>query len=158
MEAKEIHEILIQHLPGCVREFRTTTADPFWVVESERIREVAAFLKDHPALQFDMLQAVTGVDRGECFEAVYHLTSLRFGHSVTLKAVLSHEAPSIATISDIYPAANWHERETYDLLGIVFTGHPDLRRILLPDDWEGHPLRKDYVAPESYHGISNAPD
>ena len=71
-----------------------------------------------------------------------------------MKAYLPREGtPSIATISDIYKAANWHERETYDMFGIQFTGHPDHRRILCPEDWVGHPLRKDYVAPDYYNGM-----
>jgi len=95
------------------------------------------------------------VDRLDRFEVVYHLASLSHGHRIVLKAIVPRDDPHIASVAAIYPTANWHERETYDLMGIVFDGHPDLRRILLPDDWEGHPLRKDYVFPESYHGISN---
>ncbi len=158
MEAKAICDIVIGRLPDAVREFSDKTADPYLVIEPTWIGDVATLLRDHPDLRFDMLLLVTGVDRCEFFEVVYHLTSLTFGHRITLKSVLPRENPRIASTARVWPAAEWHERETYDLLGIVFADHPDLRRILLPDDWEGHPLRKDYVPPESYHGISNAPE
>jgi len=155
MEAKEIYERVKGRLPEAVRELNAQTVDPYIVIEPDHVRSVLTLLRDEPALRFEMLLLVTGVDRLERFEVVYHLTSLTHGHRIALKAILRHDTPHIGSVAAIYPAANWHERETYDLLGIVFDGHPDLRRILLPDDWEGHPLRKDYVAPESYHGISN---
>lgn len=153
MEAKEIHETLKGRLPEAVLEFRTDTMDPIIVIEPAHIQAVVTFLRDDPALRFEMLQLVTGVDWRDRFEVVYHLTSLTHGHRIALKAVLPHDNPHIASVAGIFPTANWHERETYDLMGIVFDGHPDPRRIFMPDDWEGHPLRKDYVFPDAYHGI-----
>ncbi len=87
-------------------------------------------------------------------EVVYHLFSYRHRHAVVVKAAASRDAPTLPTVSTVWRAAIWQEREIFDLLGVVFTGHPDLRRILLPEDWVGHPLRKDYVEPTEYHGIS----
>jgi len=153
VEAKDICEALKSRLPDAVIEFRTGTIDPFIVIRAECVREVLAVMRDDAALRFDLLQLVTGVDWPDRFEVVYHLMSLTHRHRVTLKAMLPREDPRVPSVATLYPTANWHERETYDLMGIVFEGHPDPRRIFLPDDWEGHPLRKDYVFPESYHGI-----
>ena len=155
MEAKEIFERLKSRLPDAVRESCAETAEPYVVIDPAHVRSVLTLLRDDPALRFEMLLLVTGVDQLEHFEVVYHLASLSHGHRIALKATLAHDDPHIGSVAAIYPAANWHERETYDLMGIVFDGHPNMRRILLPDDWEGHPLRKDYIAPAEYHGVSN---
>ena len=127
---------------------------PFLVVAAGSIQEVCRFLKDDPALAFDFLSAIAGVDKGEQLEAVYFLYSYRHFHSITIKVRAPRAEPVIPTVTPIWPAAEWHERETFDLIGIRFSGHPDLRRILLPEDWVGYPLRKDYKYPESYDGIS----
>jgi NADH-quinone oxidoreductase subunit C len=155
VEAKAIAEIITRQLPEAVRDFVDKTFDPYIVIDPARVRAVVQLLRDDPALGFDLLQLVSGVDWKDRFEVVYHLTSLQYGHRVTLKAVLPHDDPHIGSVAELYPTADWHERETYDLMGIVFDGHPELRRIYLPEDWEGHPLRKDYVFPEEYHGVSN---
>lgn len=107
---------------------------------------------------FDFLSSITGLDNGpekDSFEVVYNLYSIPFDHSLTLKVSLprSLDKPTIDSVSDIWRTANWQEREIYDMFGIIFKGHPDLRRILLPEDWEGYPLRKDYKVQEYYHGI-----
>jgi NADH-quinone oxidoreductase subunit C len=97
-------------------------------------------------LGFEQLTTVTGVDRFPAeprFEVVYHLRSFSKKLRLRLKARVSGAKPEIETVCGVYPGANWYERETYDLFGVVFLNHPDLRRIMLPDDWEGHPLRKD---------------
>lgn len=96
-------------------------------------------------LKYDILLSVSGVDNPDCFEVVYHLFSTITNKSLLLKAKLDKENPNIDTLSKIYAAADWHERETYDLFGIIFNNHSNLERILLPKDWIGHPLRKDYV-------------
>jgi NADH-quinone oxidoreductase subunit C len=155
VEAKEIYDALKGRLPDAVVGFHDQTVDPYIMIAPARVREVLTLLRDDPALKFEMLLLVSGVDWRDRFDVVYHLTSLTRGRRIALKATLPHDDPHIPSVAAIYPTANWHERETYDLMGIVFDGHPDLRRIFLPDDWEGHPLRKDYVFPESYHGIAN---
>jgi NADH-quinone oxidoreductase subunit C len=107
---------------------------------------IVAALERAKGLGFEQLTTVTAVDRYPAeprFEVVYHLHSFSKKVRVRLKARLSGAKPEIETGCGVYPAANWYERETYDLFGVVFLNHPDLRRILLPDDWEGHPLRKD---------------
>ncbi|MBI5906003.1 MAG: NADH-quinone oxidoreductase subunit C [Deltaproteobacteria bacterium] len=125
----------------------------FVVVAPAAVRDVARFLADDPALSFDSLMSLSGVDYKDRLAVAYHLHSLAHRHAVGLKAFLPTESPELPTVDDVWPAANFHEREAFDLFGIVFTGSKDLRRILLPEDWEGHPLRKDYKYPDFYHGI-----
>jgi NADH-quinone oxidoreductase subunit C len=119
-------------------------------------REVAEFLRNDPALQFDWLANLSGVDyvADNEFCVVYDLWSFDLNHSFAVKVYAPRADDAVfPTVVDLWPAADWHEREAFDLLGIRFDGHPDLRRILLADDWEGYPLRKDYVFPREYHGI-----
>lgn len=117
---------------------------------------VCRVLRDSPSTYFDMLSCLTGIDNGPeagTMEVVYNLYSIPFNLHLTLNIVLPREEPEVETVSHVWMTAAWHEREAFDLLGIKFRGHPDLRRILLPADWEGHPLRKDYKHQEYYRGI-----
>ena len=95
------------------------------------------------------------IERAECISSVYHLYSYTYNHDLVLRVDLDRAAPKVHSVVHLWPSADWHEREAYDMLGIVYEGHPDLHRILLPEDWDGYPLRKDYVPPKEYHGISN---
>lgn len=116
-------------------------------IEKEYITEVARFLKEHNQLDFNFLSDLCGVDRVETdgiFEVVYHLYSLKKNHRLRLKVPILSSEPAISSVVNVWKTADWHERETYDMFGIRFDGHPDLRKILTPDDFEGHPLRKDY--------------
>ncbi len=119
-----------------------------FVVPPESLVEICSYLKTTPAFAFDMLADLCGVDRGveeeQRFEVNYHLFSTTKYHRLRLKAVLNEENARVPTVTGVWRTANWHERETFDHFGIVFDGHPDLRRILLPDDWQGHSLRKDF--------------
>jgi NADH-quinone oxidoreductase subunit C len=112
-------------------------------VPSEDALAIAAILRDDSACQFDFMVSVTGLDLRTHRESVYHLQSLNTGKALVLKikANASDHSPSLYSV---WPAVDWHEREAYDLLGIIYEGHPDLRRILMPTYWLGHPLRKDY--------------
>jgi NADH-quinone oxidoreductase subunit C len=116
------------------------------VLRPEALVNVARFLRDEPGLQYDFLENLCGVDylgRDPRFEVVYHLISFTSRHRICLKVGLPAQNPTVASLTDLWPTANWQERETYDMFGIIFSGHPSLDRILMPDDWEGHPLRKD---------------
>ena len=157
--ATEIREKLEGRFPGKVKKAVLEAINPFLVVETSAIAEIGTWLRDEPELVFDMLHCLSGVDypEEEKLEVVYHLYSLEHRHWIILKVELPRDAPRVPTVENVWKTANWHERETYDLYGIVFEGHSDLRRILLPDDWEGHPLRKDWEWPESWHGIPVKP-
>jgi len=118
------------------------------VVPREHIRAICTFLKTWPETRFDFLADVCGADRGveeePRFEVNYHLFSTTKYHRWRLKVVLNEENMHVDSVTSVWRTANWHERETYDLFGVLFDGHPDLRRILLPEDWQGHALRKDF--------------
>ncbi|WP_039054293.1 NADH-quinone oxidoreductase subunit C [Sphingobacterium sp. T2] len=123
--------------------------------------DVCRYLRDDSKYYFDFLSNITAVDYfpENRFAVVYNLASLPFQRQLTLRVELTMEnrdknnLPEVPSVSSVWRTADWHEREAFDLMGIFFSGHPDLRRILLPDDWQGFPLRKDYEDPESYHGI-----
>jgi len=154
VEAQAIFDTLKGKFGDSVVELQSEGFTPaFVVVAPAAVREVARFLKEDPALSFDSLMSLSGVDYKDKFAVAYHLYSMGHRHTIGMKVFLPRENPSLSTVDDVWPAANFHEREAYDLFGIVFEGSKDLRRILLPEDWEGHPLRKDYKYPESYHGV-----
>ncbi len=119
------------------------------VVRKETILELLVFLRDEPALRFDRLSDLTaldylGFDQEPRFGVIYQLQSRETLQRLRLRALVPEEDPFIASVVELYPVANWLEREVYDMFGIGFLGHPNLIRILMPDDWEGHPLRKDF--------------
>ncbi|TRY25727.1 NADH-quinone oxidoreductase subunit C [Brevibacillus sp. LEMMJ03] len=118
---------------------------PTLVVKNERWHEVARFLKEDEALAFDYLSDLHGVDYEDRMEVYYHFYSYKNRQSLAVKVKTNREQPSVPSVMDIWRGADWSERETFDLLGIYFPGHTELRRILLPDEWVGYPLRKDYV-------------
>lgn len=117
-------------------------------IPREHIVTACEFLKTTPGCDFDFLADLCGFDRGPeeepRFEVNYHLFSTSHHHRLRLKVLLNEEDAHVSTVTGVWRTANWHERETYDLFGVIFDGHPDLRRILLPDDWQGHALRKDF--------------
>jgi NADH-quinone oxidoreductase subunit C len=119
---------------------------PYVVIKNELWARVSELLKQDSELKMNYLRNVSGIDQETHMEVAYHLLSLDTKHEVCIKVKTSRENPSIATVAHIWPTANWNEREIYDLLGVDFLGHPDMRRIMMSDDWVGHPLRKDYEA------------
>ena len=131
----------------------TENVDPSIRVKAKAIAEIGAFLHDDGEMKFESLMCLSGVDYPEHLTVVYHLFSTPHRHRIVLKVEVEREDPHVPTVETIWRVANWHERETYDMYGVVFDGHSDLRRILCPDDWEGFPLRKDYQVQEYYRGI-----
>jgi NADH-quinone oxidoreductase subunit C len=126
------------------------------IIAKEDIVGVCRILQENPLLYFDMLSCVTGIDNGPeagTMEIAYNLYSIPFDVHLMVKTVVPRDSPRIDSVSVIWKTANWHEREIFDLYGIHFINHPDLRRILLPADWEGFPLRKDYSHQEYYRDI-----
>ncbi len=124
-------------------------------VRVENWRQVAEFLRNDPVLKMDWLSNLSGIDYTADNQmcVAYDLWSFDLRHHFAVKVYSPRNTPVFPTVIDLWPGADWHEREAFDLLGIQFEGHPDLRRILLADDWEGFPLRKDYVFPREYQGI-----
>jgi NADH-quinone oxidoreductase subunit C len=117
------------------------------VVPKQHLRRVAEYLQGEPGLEFNFLSDISAVDRLPAeprFELNYQLLSIPMRKTLWLRVWVSGAEPVVESLTPVYPTANWHERETYDLFGVRFDGHPDLRRILMPEDWEGYPLRKDY--------------
>lgn len=129
--------------------------DPFFQVLPAKIEAVCEQLRTDPELACDYLECITGVDYPDLKKivVVYHVYSYTKLHRVVLKAFLDRDTPEMPTVVNVWSTANWQERECFDLLGVRFVGHPDLRRLLLPEDWEGHPLRKDFTEKGDYHGI-----
>jgi NADH-quinone oxidoreductase subunit C len=171
MDASAIVEKLAQRFGARITGRNLETLDPWVEVQPQALVEVCRWLRDEPSLDFKMLHCVTGVDYLQVdpkrkaefqphVEVIYHLSSLTHRHRLVVKVLLPRwkndrpglppEAPSV---SGVWRTADWHEREVFDLSGVRFTGHPDLRRILCPEDWAGYPLRKDYEMPAEYHGI-----
>jgi NADH-quinone oxidoreductase subunit C len=173
MHAQAILERLQQRFDAEIVSSDLEAIDPWIEVAVEALPEVCRYLRDEPELRFNMLNCISGVDYFQPdpkkaakvgwephLELLYHLSSLVHKHRIVLKVILPRwkddvegDLPEAPTVSDVWSTANWHEREVFDLCGVRFTGHPDLRRILCADDWEGHPLRKDYEMPTECHGI-----
>jgi NADH-quinone oxidoreductase subunit C len=154
---ERVEQRLRERFPTVSMERLTGPAMRDWtlVVPGDSLVEVCTFLRDDPELDFGMLSWMGGVDwlpRVPRFETVYNLLSLSNSLRFTLKVRLPEENPRVPTVTGVWPTANWHERETYDFYGIEFTGHPDLTRILLPEDWIGWPLRKD--SPLGYEEVA----
>jgi NADH-quinone oxidoreductase subunit C len=139
----------------------TTSPQNSITIPTDRLLEIAQFLHVQSQLYFDFLACITAIDNGEevgTIEVIYNFTSIPYQHDFMLKVEVprnkeGESLPKVPSLTLIWHTADWHEREAYDLVGIDFVGHPDLRRILLPADWEGHPLRKDYKEQEFYHGM-----
>ena len=130
-----------------VLELSDTKPDQYILIEASSLKDICLFLRDEPDWRFDMLHCISGIDQGETLAVVYHLFSMTKRHFVVLKTEVPKDSPVVPSLAGFWPTADWLERETFDLFGIRFDGHPDLRRILLPDEWEGHPLLKGYEMP-----------
>jgi len=164
VESHQIQQLITEQFgEGYVIEVATAASPICLVIETDKLLEVAQFLHTHPSTYFDSLSCITGVDvpENQVLEVIYHLYSIPYNLHLALKVIVPRNQegealPEVPSLTPIWKGADWHERETYDLLGINFVGHPDLRRILLPADWEGYPLRKDYEAQTYYHGIKVA--
>jgi NADH-quinone oxidoreductase subunit C len=148
MEVTAIVEAIRERFPEEVREVREFRGQMSVIVRRDRVKEMLEFLHDTQEICFSHLQDLCGVDyfgkKEPRFEVVYHLYSIRHRNALRVRAEVPEDDPSIESVVAIWDGANWHERECYDMFGITFVGHPDLRRVLMPEDWEGHPLRKNY--------------
>jgi NADH-quinone oxidoreductase subunit C len=150
---KQVYERIREKFPEGAASIVETPGDPYCVLRREAVLPVCAWLRDDPEMQFDLCSCVSGTDDTKDLWVVWHLTSIPRNQRAVLKLNVGRENPSAPSVSSIWRTADWHEREAYDMYGIRFEGHPDLRRILLPEDWPGYPLRKDYEFPDEYQGI-----
>ncbi len=153
---EEIHKLLVDQFGEETLEYKPDEkVDPWIVVAAGKIQEVAKFLRDETGLRFDSLMCLSGVhyEKEEQLGVTYHLASTSEKHKLTLKVLMPQEDAQVQSVEQIWKTADWHEREAFDMFGIRFEGHPDHRRILCPDDWEGYPLRKDYKVQEFYRGM-----
>jgi len=153
MIPQEIAALLAESFGGKVLESNPDALMAWSAVEPSSLFEVCRFFRTDSRLDMDHLELLGGADYRDRIEVVYILYSMKHHHRYTIKCRLPRQAPAVQTVESLWSVANWHEREAYDMFGIVFEGHSDLRRILCPDDWEGYPLRKDYVLPTSYHDM-----
>lgn len=141
LSGEDVARQIGEHLPDAVTEFNESVV----FVKGEVLLEVARCLKESPGLDFDYLTAITAVDYKDFFEVVYHLTSMANNHSIVLKTRChTRENPALPSVVGVWKGADFQEREIYDLMGIAFDGHPNLKRIFLWDGFQGHPLRKDF--------------
>jgi NADH-quinone oxidoreductase subunit C len=150
---EHIAELLIQQFPGDIN--KELSSQEHIQIQSKKWLVISTFLRDDPSCLFDSLQCITGVDLGEesDLEVRYNLHSMTHRHAVEIRISCPRNKAKVPSVESIWRIGDWFERETYDMYGIEFEGHRDLTRILLPEDWEGWPLRKDYEVQETYHGI-----
>ncbi|HWP82785.1 MAG TPA: NADH-quinone oxidoreductase subunit C [Bacteroidota bacterium] len=147
MSNERVLEKLRQQFPDAIHESKEFRGELTIVVPKEKIVEVCRFLRDDSELRYDFLSDLCGIDMYtpvNRFGVIYNLFSLSTKHRLRLKTFTQEENPKVPTVTEVWPTANWHERETYDMFGIVFEGHPDLRRMYMPEEFEYHPLRKDF--------------
>ncbi len=142
--SEQIEAAVRDRFPDVCHESVEIPGVPTLTVARDAIVDICTFLKEDPALRFNYLMSLTAVDWSDRFDVVYHLYSVPLKHYVTLKVRLDRDDPAMPSVISVWKAAEWQEREVYDMFGISFEGHPDLRRILLEPEWEGYPLRKDY--------------
>lgn len=146
MTKAELADYIKEIFPGGLEQIENDHPEPYFIVAAEDLEAFARFIHDDPRLQMTFLMNLSGVDTGERFEIVYNVCSYRFKHRLYFKVVLAYETPEVGTVLHIWPAANWYEREVWELFGIAVRNHPNLTRFLLPDDWDqGFPLRKGWV-------------
>tara|TARA_Y100001970_G_scaffold104059_1_gene130380 strand:- start:6218 stop:6949 length:732 start_codon:yes stop_codon:yes gene_type:complete len=148
---EKLEKLIDQLFPGSLLD---SNGGEYFNLKPRNWLDIAKWLKSDPALFFDSLQCQMGIDVGDgMLESRYNFHSMKHDHYLEVRINVPVSEPKIPSVESVWRIADWFERETYDMLGIEFTGHRNLRRILLPDDWEGWPLRKDYEVQETYHGI-----
>jgi len=152
MKGIEVKQFIEEHLEILLNKQEKLDQNCI-LVSVEHLEKVMLFLASNDHLYFDHLSCLTAIDGGENLQLLYSLYSYPYNHTLTIEVILDADKPVVPSMSQIWKTSNWHEREAFDLFGISFSNHPDLRRILLPADWIGHPLRKNYQQQDFYHGV-----
>ncbi|MDR9365705.1 NADH-quinone oxidoreductase subunit C [Rhodohalobacter sulfatireducens] len=153
---EEIFNYLRENNEEAGLEYQTgDIGEPWILVEASSLKPVMKTLRDDPQLLFDVLMCLSGVhyQKEEELGVTYHINSTSLGHKLAIKVRVPIDNPHVPSVESIWKTANWHEREAWDMVGVIFDEHPNHKRILCPEDWEGHPLRKDYVQQEFYQGM-----
>jgi NADH-quinone oxidoreductase subunit C len=146
MTKAELTEYIKENFTGRPELIENDQPEPYFLIKAKNVVAFSRLIHDDPKLQMTFLMNLSGVDTGERFEVVYNACSYRLKHRLFFKVILDHDKPEIDTVMEIWPAANWYEREIWELFGITVRDHPNLTRFLLPEDWdEGHPMRKGWV-------------
>jgi NADH-quinone oxidoreductase subunit C len=160
LTSEQIHQRLVTRFGDAIGPLQPPKKDSYCTFAGPRILEISRFLHDAPELEFDFLEDLTATDhpKENLIRVVYHFYSYPHRHSFIAKVEVNRQQPDLDSVEPIWKAANWMEREVYDLFGVQFRGHTDLRRVLMPDDWIGAPLRKDYSESGGYRDISNVRD
>jgi NADH:ubiquinone oxidoreductase subunit C len=149
MNNAELKDYLVSKFADKVSYLETSKFEPIFIVEADNLLEITKAIRDDEKLQINYLCNIAAVDWKDKFEVVYSLLSVDLNHRVELKVDLPHDNPEIESVQEIWPAANWYEREIWELFGINVLNHGNLKRFLLPDDWDqGHPMLKDWDAPD----------
>ena len=156
-ESAAAYSIIHEKFGSAISALDANETMPFFeVIDTSQWTEIALFMRDHPKLKFNYMACLTGVDypAEEKLGIICNFESLAlFNHKLAVKVKCARDGGSIPSVACVWHTANWHEREAYDMFGMLFPGHPELKRILCPDDWVGYPLRKDYKVQDQYHGI-----
>jgi len=146
MTKEELTTCIADKFPGKLERIENKQAEPYFILRADALVEFSRFIHDDDRLQMTFLMNMSAVDAGDHFEIVYNVCSYRLRHRLYFKIILGRSGPEFETVISIWPAANWFEREIWELFGINVKGHPNLTRFLLPEDWDdGHPMRKDWV-------------
>ena len=164
MTLEEIHARLLERfgdgvVTGLIQSDESDEKNPIIydpaqsMIDASSIADVATYCRDDDALQLDSLMCLSALDRDACLSVVYHLHSMTHKHIACLRVDVPRSEAVVPSVERVWKTADWHEREAHDLMGIAFAGHRDLRPLMLPEEWEGYPLRKDYVAQEVYRGM-----
>lgn len=154
MQAQEIFDKLKEQFGESIISLTDSApSDAFIIVAGDNLFDICQYLRDTDGMEFDYLVNLSALDLGENLASVYHFYSMNLKHRIVLKVIVPKDNPKVPSIETIWRTADWMEREAFDMIGIIYEGHHNLIRILSPYDWEGYPLRKDYVTPEEYHGM-----
>jgi NADH-quinone oxidoreductase subunit C len=155
METRELIHKIEETFGKAVVSVMDVSVFPFVKIQADSLKSVLSFCTHDTAMQFDFLECITGMDEGQEFLLIYQLYSTKLNHRINIKLSLARNAPRVSSALGFWPGARYYEREISEMLGITFDGNDSSKHLFLPEDWQGYPLRKDYVYPQEYHGVEH---